>query len=81
MHAPIKAEPMGLPALRLALALVRQQNLAVTEPDRKVLRLRALPYVLADRLAGMQDSEEIAKLLLSEINSALDVPESFAATL
>ncbi len=35
------------------------------------MRLRALPYTLADRLASMQAPAEIATLLLNEIDGAV----------
>ncbi len=36
------------------------------------MRLGALPYTLADRLAGMQAPAEIATLLVNETNGAID---------
>lgn len=81
MHAPIHAEPIGLPALQLALELARRQHFALTESDRTLLRLRALPYALADRLAIMQDPAEIAALLLGEINATVGASASDFATL
>jgi hypothetical protein len=68
----VRTSPEAAAAFKAALAQARMEGFAVTPTDLERLRLRAIPLVLAGRLAQMQDPTEIAEVLLAAINKALD---------
>ncbi|MDP9153928.1 MAG: hypothetical protein M3O74_06740 [Pseudomonadota bacterium] len=57
--------------LASALAHARVSGFAITDRDREVMRLLAIPLSVAPLLSGMQSANEIARALRLEIEAAL----------